>query len=977
MILVHICSLALFFVILFCWAIPKKLYFEGKAVFFWLMLSTLATIIFDIFFTSTLSYGLINQLLGTILFKIYCILLYLTAYFQFLFLVRKSFDGDLRRRISLLSMIAPAVAITLILIFNSTITVLPTGIDIQGLGIYFTYGSVGLTAVAILYLLIKRRKVLNTWYLICYGSAVSLWVLFSIIQFCSVRLGYVSLGLATSVIPIFAFIENPLNYTDYKFSCFKNNYIERYLKKLIDNNSNGFVFLVAAEDTNILKTTGEEITDLRKQIIKGTADDRNINVFITEQNEIFITGENSEDYLYYKDKINILIENFYKGYENQQSFRALTISCGNIRMFSHETELIDYFRYTQNRLSNNYYYNTTFEITDNNLEVIHNENAVKTEIMNALEEDRLEAFIQPIYSVEQKRIISAESLARIRRTDGTIMTPNLFIPIAESCGLDILIGIRIVEKVCQFLHDPVSGRLFDYIDINLSIAQCESSNLASRIISIAQKYDIKPSRLNFEITETGFINKMSTIEKNIRALTDYGFGFSLDDFGNGESNLNYLINMPVSYVKLDMHMIWDYFKNEKAKKTVQTIIKISHGMNLQIVAEGVENAEQYDELAKESVDLIQGYYFYKPMSFNDYLDIVKKEKRQSNLQDSKGSDETMDEKKNYKSFDDEGKGGNVAGITSEILNTMVSSISSIFLSMYLFDRKQKTVQEFTTFDNSRVILSKDVDIQDKLNALIKDLATDEWKDKAIQFADLASLSDRLNKSPFTSLEFIGNIHGWVKSIIIPIRYDAAGNVESFWYLVQHIDDDKKRIKMLEELSFTDELTGLPNRRAFDKKIDSIKYDKMDDFVVISFDINNLKYTNDNFGHHAGDEIIRAAGELLRKYLLKYGHIFRTGGDEFIAILNDDYGQITDSLDHMMREVENWRSKNFEGRLSIAYGVSTSSDISNGNFYDYEKFAETRMFKNKSQYYVNNNIDRRKSSTDRRQADRRQGGDRRN
>ena len=103
-----------------------------------------------------------------------------------------------------------------------------------------------------------------------------------------------------------------------------------------------------------------------------------------------------------------------------------------------------------------------------------------------------------------------------------------------------------------------------------------------------------------------------------------GYGCDEDDFGNGESNLDYLVKLPVDYLKLDMSMIWAYFKNDNAKKTLLSIFKIAHEMNLKVVAEGVETKEQFEELEQRGIDFIQGYYFYKPMSIIDYDNSLKK-----------------------------------------------------------------------------------------------------------------------------------------------------------------------------------------------------------------------------------------------------------------------------------------------------------------------------------------------------------------
>lgn len=972
MIIVHLCSLIIFLVIAGCWVFPKKITIDKKPLFPILLVLTLISILFDMFMTYVFMTMDISMSTKELIFKIYSIGTYCIAYFQFVYLVNESLEKEIKKKITIYSFLVPVFISILVMLFDVEIEILPNGINIRGLSTICCYFGIILIEALVLYILIKYKNSINRWHKMCYRSIVAVWILFLVVQLLSSRLGYVSMAIITSLIPLFAFIENPLNYIDYKYSCFKNNFIESTLKMIINSTQGGFVIWADIDDTNRTSNSHQIIATFKKELIRTLSKRDAVNVFITEKNEIFIIGEKTNEYLLYKDMINITIENFYKRFENKQSFRAMTICCNNVKMFSHETEVIDHLKYTQQRLSNNYYYNIIFEITNTDIDSMQNEKTIKDEIMMAYAQDRIEAYIQPIYSVEKKKIVSAEALARIRKSDGTIMLPYEFIPVSEKYGLDILIGFRIIEKICQFMHDPVAGKLFEFVDINLSIAQCEASNLSAKIIGITQKYDIKPNRLNFEITETGFINKMANIEANIRTLTSYGFGFSLDDFGNGESNLNYLIKMPVSNVKLDMHMIWDYFKNDRAKKTVQTIIKISHGMKLKIVAEGVETAEQLEELSNQGVDLIQGYYFYKPMPITEYLEIVKREKRQVEI-DSKGSENAMVNEK-VSSVSNENKvKSNVIDLAKQsgILDS-IFCLSNIFLTMHLLDLNERTVQEFSALDNQHVTVKKDIDIQDLLNSIMTKTAKAQWQTKAHEFINLSTLPIRIKDKTYISLEFEGNVHGWTRAYLVPVSFDPAGNVNKIWYLTQYIDEDKRRIEVLEVLSNTDELTNLQNRRAFDKKIETMKFQPQSNMAVVTFDLNNLKYTNDNFGHHAGDELIKAAANSMRKHLERFGNIYRTGGDEFVAILSGNVADINTALEQMKIENENWKSNDFNSKLSVAYGLSTSYDIREGNFYDYEKFAENRMFKDKTQYYVDNNIDRRKNRTDRRS-----GTDRRN
>ena len=136
---------------------------------------------------------------------------------------------------------------------------------------------------------------------------------------------------------------------------------------------------------------------------------------------------------------------------------------------------------------------------------------------------------------------------------------------------------------------------------------------------------MSPSCIDFEITETASISSKSVIFFNIRKLIDYGFKFSLDDFGQGNSNLMYVVEMPISTIKLSMEMIKEYFTNAKAKMAVKAVVALAHGVGISVVAEGIETKEAMDAIIREGVDFVQGYYFAKPLSMPEFIEFVKQE----------------------------------------------------------------------------------------------------------------------------------------------------------------------------------------------------------------------------------------------------------------------------------------------------------------------------------------------------------------
>ncbi|MDE7270981.1 MAG: EAL domain-containing protein, partial [Acetatifactor sp.] len=245
-------------------------------------------------------------------------------------------------------------------------------------------------------------------------------------------------------------------------------------------------------------------------------------------------------------------------------------------------------------------------------------------IRSAIEEDRIEVFYQPIYSTKQKRFVSAEALVRIRNTDGSIMPPGRFIPIAENNGLISRIGEIVFDKTCAFIRENHLRERYgiEYVEVNLSVRQCEDTKFADLYISIMKKYDMDPSCINLEITESASIQTRNNLLENMRILIDYGVKFSLDDFGNGESNLNYIVNMPVSIVKFDRDMSQDYFANQKAKFVMEAAMHMIHDMGLEIVSEGIETKEQMEAIVELGIEYIQGYYFSKPLPGDEFLQFV-------------------------------------------------------------------------------------------------------------------------------------------------------------------------------------------------------------------------------------------------------------------------------------------------------------------------------------------------------------------
>ena len=249
-------------------------------------------------------------------------------------------------------------------------------------------------------------------------------------------------------------------------------------------------------------------------------------------------------------------------------------------------------------------------------------------ITEALKNDRLEVWYQPIFSTKQHRFTSAEALVRIRDEDGFLIPPGSFIEIAERNGSILQVGETVFRKVCRFLSENSLDKYgIKYIEVNLSMVQCAYGHLAKDYIAIMEEYGVNSDRINLEITESASTSAKKVLLENMKELMKYGVNFSLDDFGTGQSNLDYIADMPVEIVKFDKGMTNAYFESGKTKYIMDAATNMIQGMNLKIVSEGIETEEQYKVMKEMGINYIQGYYFSKPLPEKEFLEFIGRENK--------------------------------------------------------------------------------------------------------------------------------------------------------------------------------------------------------------------------------------------------------------------------------------------------------------------------------------------------------------
>ena len=248
-------------------------------------------------------------------------------------------------------------------------------------------------------------------------------------------------------------------------------------------------------------------------------------------------------------------------------------------------------------------------------------------LYRAMENKELYLQYQPQINVETKEIIGFEALLRWNNAEYGLVSPEVFIPLAETTGMIIPIGLWVFKTVCE--QCEMCRKVFNKnyrISINLSLEQLKDANFIRQISKIIEDTNTVPEHLQIEITESIAFNQESYVLQRIKEIKDLGITIAIDDFGTGHSSLSRLRTFPIDLIKIDMEFVQGISTNShKEKEIVKSIIQLSKNLGMKVLAEGVETEEQYQFLKNEICDEIQGFYFYKPMMPDDIKKIVMQE----------------------------------------------------------------------------------------------------------------------------------------------------------------------------------------------------------------------------------------------------------------------------------------------------------------------------------------------------------------
>ena len=239
----------------------------------------------------------------------------------------------------------------------------------------------------------------------------------------------------------------------------------------------------------------------------------------------------------------------------------------------------------------------------------------------ALKNHEFLVYYQPKFNLETNKICGAEALVRWQRDNGTVITPNNFIPIFEDNGFIVELDFYVLEQVCQKIRTLLNNKkMIVPISVNFSRMHLRDRMLVPRLTTIVKEYNIPPRLIEVEITESALVEDNNYLLTILQDIHNNGFKLSMDDFGSGLSSLNLLRKLPFDVLKLDKDFFQKGTTTQRERTIIQYIVKMALDLNMEIVSEGVETEEQAQFLRSIKCPIAQGYLYERPLPEKQFVE---------------------------------------------------------------------------------------------------------------------------------------------------------------------------------------------------------------------------------------------------------------------------------------------------------------------------------------------------------------------
>lgn len=434
-------------------------------------------------------------------------------------------------------------------------------------------------------------------------------------------------GISVGVTVLFLTIGNPNTYIDHMTGAFDRHYFDKWLgehwgkKKAIHVIS---IKLPRLRHVNKIfgNNVGNQILVDAAEVLHGISP--YVQVFRISGNNFYLIMHTLSDYELTREKVMELFRSKFT--VNGRTIPFPAIVCGIIHAERLKgNNFVPYVDYMTSLVKNSRE-TVLIQSDDNMVKGFLFEQEIEIFLNEAVEKDLFDVYYQPIYSLETNRCIALEALSRLWHPTLGYVPPDVFITLAEKTGHILKISQLQFRRICRFLKEnPQIMKQVRNIKFNLSPVEILENGHIQALLDIIQEYDLPFSCFQFEITETVATEYSARLYEVLDYLLEKGVSLCLDDFGSGYANLNTVLKLPFSCVKMDRSLLRGLNEDPQVAFLYRSLISVLHEMNYRVVSEGVETKEEVDKLREWNVDMIQGYYFSRPVTARAILEKLEAE----------------------------------------------------------------------------------------------------------------------------------------------------------------------------------------------------------------------------------------------------------------------------------------------------------------------------------------------------------------
>lgn len=502
-----------------------------------------------------------------------------------------------------------------------------------GSGDYYTYGSaisfcyaVGFVYIfATLIMALIHRKRISKEKSAAIIAGLLVWAVLALFQFSYHGYQVSSVAMMLMALMLFLSSENPKEYYEKHIHEVRNR--EAFNMLLVERCSYKKTFFIASviftgKSSIISLEDRKQLNSLQNKIAVMVEEEIAEPAYLSNWNTLsFITTQ--------PEKVEKLMD-LVNHYVDEGSVYKLTFS---VLEMPRITDKVDEAQQLLDYVSGEYIYFRSapnLVIDSEILDKMTYRNSIEDIVRQAIKDKAFDVYYQPILNARNGTFTSAEALVRLRRPNTEkYISPEDFIPIAEKCGLIQDIDDLVFEKVCSFIaRENLQTYGVKSVEVNLSGNEVVDKQTYVRLVNHMEKYHVPPKYINFEITETAYINNDEVFKDNVQKLKEMGSTFSMDDFGSGYSNLLELLKMDYVMVKMDKEFIWKCLDKDKPenRRMLEHSISFLRDYGLHVLAEGVETVEQAEFLIEKGVEYLQGFYYSRPIPEDEFIEFLKAQK---------------------------------------------------------------------------------------------------------------------------------------------------------------------------------------------------------------------------------------------------------------------------------------------------------------------------------------------------------------